>query len=236
VIVEGRIQNVGAYRITPLDLGTLTIPAGTPMGGHVLPVRGYVVQHPHGTLLFDTGLGDEHAEFDAKLNPTRRALDRELSALGIAPADINCVANCHLHYDHCGGNPLFAGVPTYVQQRDYDARYEINWYIDDRVRFPSADLHLIDGEHEVLPGLRLVPTPGHTPGHQSLVIEDGQGLVILAGQAAYTAAEFADPRAEPARGWKTASDGEAFLSSLAYLHSLRPRLVYFAHDSEYWEP
>ena len=88
----------------------------------------------------------------------------------------------------------------------------------------------------MLPGLRLVPTPGHTPGHQSLVIDDEAGRVILAGQVAYTAAEFADPRAEPARGWKTAWNGDAFLGSIAYLRSLDPSRVYFAHDSECWQP
>lgn len=234
VIVEGRIPNAGAYRISPLDLGTLTIPAGTPMGGRVLPIRAYVVQHAHGTLLFDTGLGAEYAEFDARLAPTRRVLAEELSALGVGPGDITCVVNCHLHYDHCGGNPLFPGVPIYAQRRDYDARDEIGWYVQGRVDFADVDLRLLDGDHTPLPGLRLVPTPGHTPGHQSLVVEDEDGAVILAGQVTYTAAEFADPKAEPARGWKTAWNGDAFLESIAYLRSLNPIRVYFAHDSEYW--
>jgi glyoxylase-like metal-dependent hydrolase (beta-lactamase superfamily II) len=236
VITEGQIAHVGAYRIIPLNLGTLTIPAGVPMGGRVLAVRGYVVSHPRGTLLFDTGLGAEHPEFDARLSPTRNPIAAALELAGLSIGDITCVANCHLHYDHCGGNPLLRGVPTYVQRRDYEARAELNWYIEDRVQFPGSDLRLIDGEHEVLPGLRLVPTPGHTPGHQSLVIEDEAGCVILAGQAAYTAAEFADPKAEPARGWKTAWNGDAFLESIAYLKSLKPRRVYFAHDAEVWEP
>jgi glyoxylase-like metal-dependent hydrolase (beta-lactamase superfamily II) len=232
----GQIAGVGTYRITPLGLGTLTIPAGAPMGGRVLAVRGYVVSHPRGTLLFDTGLGTEHPGFDVALSTIRKPLSAAMEAAGLSASDITCVANCHLHYDHCGGNPSFVGVPTYVQRRDYEARDTIGWYIEERVEFPGGDLRLIDGEHEVLPGCRLVPTPGHTPGHQSLLIEDSAGVVVLAGQAAYTAAEFADPKGEPARGWKTALDGDAFLESIAYLKSLNPRRVYFAHDEAVWEP
>jgi len=234
VIIEGEIAGVGPYRIAPVDLGTLTIPVGARMGGRILAVRGYVVSHPGGTLQFDTGLGAEHPGFDAVLTAMRNPIGEAMEAAGLSVLDITCVANCHLHYDHCGGNPSFPAVPTFVQRRDYEARETINWYVEDRVDFPGGDLRLIDGEHEVLPGLRLVPTPGHTPGHQSLIIDDEAGAVVLAGQAAYTAAEFADPREEPARGWKTAWNGDAFLESIAYLKSLKPQCVYFAHDEAVW--
>lgn len=56
---------------------------------------------------------------------------------------------------------------------------------------PGAQYRLLDGETKILPGVRLLPTPGHTPGHQSLLVETAMGLAILAGQAVYAAAEFA---------------------------------------------
>jgi hypothetical protein len=68
------------------------------------------------------------------------------------------------------------------------------------------------------------------------MIQDSAGPMILAGQAAYTAAEFADPEAEPARGFKSAWDGQAFLQSIRLLKGLRPRQVFFAHDAEFWAP
>jgi N-acyl homoserine lactone hydrolase len=233
----GNINGVGPYRIATLQLGSLTIPRGAPMEDRVLPVQAFLIAHSGGVLLFDTGLGAEYPEFDQLLAPVgRRPLADSLAELDRKVADVTAIVNCHLHYDHCGGNSLFPGVPTFVQAREFEARGDLNWYVPDRVEFEGADLRLIRGEEEVAPGMRVVPTPGHTPGHQSLVIRDGDGPVILAGQAAYTAAEFADPEAEPARGLKTAWDGQVFLRSMRLLRGLNPRRVYFTHDAEFWAP
>ncbi|HEY8767480.1 MAG TPA: N-acyl homoserine lactonase family protein [Dehalococcoidia bacterium] len=206
------------------------------MEGRVLPVQAFLIAHPGGVLLFDTGMGAEHPRFDQLLAPTRRKLGDALAAIARKVDDVTAIVNCHLHYDHCGGNSLFPGVPTFVQAREYEARGDLNWYVPDRVEFEGADLRLIDGEEEVTPGVRVVPTPGHTPGHESLVIRDGDGPVILAGQAAYTATEFADPEAEPARGFKAAWNGQAFLQSIRVLRELNPQRVYFSHDAECWAP
>jgi N-acyl homoserine lactone hydrolase len=143
--------------------------------------------------------------------------------------------NCHLHYDHAGGNPQFSGVPIFVQAREYEAAGELSYLIPERVDFPGAELRQVQGEEEIMSGVRVVPTPGHTPGHQSLVIDDTEGPVILAGQVSYTAAEFVDPNAEPGRGYKTAWDQDAFMESLAYLRGLEPRRVFFSHDERFWE-
>ena len=233
---SGRIDGVGHYQVTILHLGTLTIPPGAPMGGRTIPVNAFLVAHPLGQLLFDTGLGDAHDQFDQVLSATRSSLAGAFASLGVRPADVIAIVNCHLHYDHCGGNPAFPGVPIYVQSRDYEAGAALNWCVPDRVDFPGVDLRVLDGEAEILPGVRAVPTPGHTPGHQSLIIDDADGPVILGGQAAYTVEEFADPEAEPARGAKTAWDRGAFLDSISYLKSLRPRRVYLGHDDGFWEP
>jgi glyoxylase-like metal-dependent hydrolase (beta-lactamase superfamily II) len=233
---SGRLRTGGKYQIARLDLGELTVPHGTPMGGRALPVHGFLLTHPRGPVLFDTGLGEPHA-LDAGLAPvTRRSLHDALAAISVNIADIDAVVNCHLHYDHCGGNPALPRIPTYVHRRDYERRAELAYCIPERIDFAGAELRVVDGEEEVLPGLRIVPTPGHTPGHQSLVIDDSEGPVILGGQAAYTVAEFIDPEAEPARGARTAWDRAEFLDSIARLHALQPRRVYFAHDLLHWEP
>jgi glyoxylase-like metal-dependent hydrolase (beta-lactamase superfamily II) len=205
------------------------------MGGTVLPVQGFLVNHPHGLLLFDTGLGAEHAEFDRLLNPVRRPLEEALAAVNVRLTEVQAVINCHLHYDHAGGNPFFPQTPIFVQAREYEAGRELAYVIPDRVDFAGGDLRLLQGEAQIAPGIRAVPTPGHTPGHQSLVIEEQGGPVILAGQAAYTVAEFVDPEREPARGLKTAYSGEEFLKSLDYLRALGPQRVYFSHDKCVWE-
>ena len=205
------------------------------MGGRVLPVQAFLITHPRGVLLFDTGLGAEYPAFDRRLAAVRRPVEEAFVASNLRLNDVWGVINCHLHYDHAGGNPLFPGIPIFVQASEHEAVGELDWLIPQRVNFPGVDLRLLQGEAEVLPGIRVVPTPGHTPGHQSLVIEDREGPVILAGQATYTVGEFIDPEREPARGLKTAYDQREFLKSLANLRSLNPQRVYFSHDGRVWE-
>jgi N-acyl homoserine lactone hydrolase len=78
-------------------------------------------------------------------------------------ATIDIVVNTHLHFDHCGGNHLFAGRPIYVQGRELDdARSEDDYTIREWVEAPGVRYVPVDGELELLPGLRLVPAPGHT--------------------------------------------------------------------------
>ena len=75
------------------------------------------------------------------------------------------VVNTHLHFDHCGGNRLFPGVPIHVQGRELaDARTQDDYTIREWVDFPGATYVEHDGEAEILPGVRLVPAPGHTRG------------------------------------------------------------------------
>jgi len=228
---SGHIDGVGTLRVTPLYLGSLTVPPGTPMGGQILPVQAFLIAHPQGALLFDTGFGAEHPAFDRLLSPQRRPLADALAVSQVHLTDVRYVINCHLHYDHAGGNPLFPGTPIFVQAREYEAASALAYFIRERVDFPGVDLRLLQGETQILPGIRVVSTPGHTPGHQSLVIEARGGPLILAGQAAYTAAEFSDPEREPARGLKTAYDQREFLRSISYLRALEPQRIYFSHDA-----
>ena len=232
---SAHINGVGACEITPLYLGSLTVPPGTPMGGQVLPVRAFLITHPQGVLLFDTGLGAEYETYDRLLTPMRRPLEDALTGSILRLTDVQAVMNCHLHYDHSGGNPLFPGTPIFVQAREYEAAGDLAYIIPERIDFPGAELRLIDGEVELLPGLRVIPTPGHTPGHQSLVIEETGGPTIVAGQAAYTVDEFLDPEREPARGLKTAYDQDDFLKSLTRLRALGPKRIYFSHDERVWK-
>jgi glyoxylase-like metal-dependent hydrolase (beta-lactamase superfamily II) len=234
---SGYIDGVGPFDIKALSLGSLTVPAGTPMGGQVLPVQAFLINHQQGVLLFDTGLGAAYPAFDRLLAPTVRCpLEDALDASDVHPTDVKAVINCHLHYDHAGGNPLFPGIPIFVQAREHEAAGELAYLIRERVDFPGVDLRLLQGETQVLPGVRTIPTPGHTPGHQSLVIDDRGGPVVLAGQAAYTVAEFVDPERDPARGFKTAYDQQEFVKSLSRVRALKPQRIYFSHNERVWEP
>jgi N-acyl homoserine lactone hydrolase len=166
----------------------------------------HVVDHSSGRVLVDTGLIDSTPELDREWSPR---FDPDT-----IPRDVGCVINTHLHFDHCGGNRLFAGVPIYVQRVEREAAREEDYTIPEWVDFDGARYVELDGEHEVLPGVRVVPTPGHTPGHQSVLVETGDGLVVVAGDVAYTWEEFDAPTNSSAR----------------MLTELAPRRIWLAHE------
>jgi N-acyl homoserine lactone hydrolase len=118
-----------------------------------------VVEHPDGVLLFDTGMGS-HPEVDARYRPRRTNLRTSLAAAGTDLVHITHVANCHLHFDHCGGNPHLVGRSVFVQAGEMaeagrsTADYTLPELLD------GGRFEELDGEAEVLPGVFLIPTPG----------------------------------------------------------------------------
>ena len=171
--------------IRRLDLGYFVRPASETGGAEprVEPVLAYLVRRDDGVLLFDTGLGEGEPEVDAHYQPYRRPLAQALAGAGLSTQDITVVVNCHLHFDHCGGNPLFAGVPILTQSTELalarGPNHTLPWLVD----FAGVAYRELDGEAEIWPGVWILPTPGHTAGHQSLVVRHPDGTVVLAGQA-----------------------------------------------------
>ncbi|HLT20305.1 MAG TPA: MBL fold metallo-hydrolase, partial [Thermomicrobiales bacterium] len=160
--------------ITPILVADLTA-AGEPM-----PLYVHVIDHPDARVLVDTGMTELHP-FAAELEPRLHPLNEQDFDL----ASVDIVVNTHLHADHCGGNHLFAGKPIYVQRRELeDARNQEGYTLREWVDAPGVQYAPVDGEHELLPGLRLVPAPGHTDGMQMVVIETGGRPVIVAGDVA----------------------------------------------------
>ena len=160
--------------------------------GERMPVYVHVIDHPEARVLVDTGMTELHpamADMDPRLQP--------LSEQDFDLAGIDIVVNTHLHPDHCGGNHLFAGKPIYVQRRELDdARSKDDYTIREWVEAPGVQYVPVDGEHELLPGLRLVPAPGHTPGMQMVVVETGGRPVIVGGDVAVWFGEFDEPPTE----------------------------------------
>jgi len=207
---------VGEIRVKRVDFGYFVRPAQETGSGspRVEPCLGYLVEHPDAVLLFDTGMGT-HPDVDAHYRPRRRSLPAALTSTGHQPDDITHVANCHLHFDHCGGNPLLAQL----------------------LDSPRTRWEELDGETQILPGVTLIPTPGHTDGHQSLIVRRSDGVVIVAGQSHDTATQYsADALAVRAR-----HDGHAAPLPIApawmdRLQRMDPSRVVFAHDHAVWEP
>lgn len=228
------MDNIAVRRV---DLGYFVRPeqetgTGAP---RVEPCLGYVVGHPEGRLLFDTGMGSD-PEVDAHYRPRRAGLEEALAAIGTKIDDLRLAANCHLHFDHCGGNPKLGQLPVFVQAAELAAARETPDYTLPEL-IGSSRFEQVTGQAEVLPGVMLVPTPGHTTGHQSLVVRRPDGVVIVAGQSHDTATQYAADQLS----WRAHRDGHgqplpSIPGWIDTLQQLDPRMVYFAHDRSVWTP
>jgi glyoxylase-like metal-dependent hydrolase (beta-lactamase superfamily II) len=99
---------------------------------------------------------------------------------------------------------------------------------------PGLCYEVIDGELEVAPGVRLVPTPGHSPGHQSLLADAPDGTVVVAGQALQSQREWEGATDRASSGAQDAG-APGYMASVARLRSVDPVRVHFAHDPSVWE-
>ncbi len=226
---------IDSSHIQRLLLGHFTMPDDSSLPRHKIVVCAFVIHHPTGPVLFDSGLGP-HPESDRRYRPVIRDLRRELLRAGTAIEDIRAVVNCHLHVDHAGGNPNFPGRPIFAQPVEVDAAQDWDYTNPSVVDFEGVSLELHDGEADVADGIRIIPTPGHTTGHQSLVIDTRGGRVVLAGQAFNDASEYA--RAAFASEL-TASGDRVEVEIPPWMRTLReeidPVRVVFAHDLAVWE-
>jgi N-acyl homoserine lactone hydrolase len=219
--------------ITRLDVGQFTFPADEPWPGETGVVVAYLVRHPEGLILFDTGLGLGKSELDARYHPEPRPIDAVLVEQRLGVADIDLVVNCHLHADHAGQNVAFRGIPIYVQPAELAAARRADYTIEAWIEGPGMTYRPVAGDHEILPGVTVISTPGHSPGHQSLLVATEEGPTILAGQALYSVGEWMGV-AGAREGRSVARDQPAYDRSVAALRALDPVRVWFGHDRASW--
>lgn len=213
---------------------------------HYGQVPGYLIRTAGGqTVLVDTGnpaalIGQETAApWSPLLNDTRPEDDlaRRLAELDLAPADIDLLISTHFDFDHCGRHELFAAAGiTSLVQRDHlefaraDPRCDPALY-----DLAGIDYAPVDGEMDIEPGLRLIPTPGHMVGHQSLFVATADGPVVLAIDAIALAEHAAG---DPAGFGPWYPDPEAAAQSRERLLTLAEEtgaIVLFGHDWPQWE-
>src|SRR6266852_9668290 len=197
-----------------------------------IPVHGFVIKHPSaGAILVDTGVGwpDDMLK-DWKI-VNRHAADA-MAEHDLSPADVRIVINTHLHFDHCGQNAVFKHAPFYIQRAELERARRQEKLTSEWFDFTGARFELLDGDAEIAEGVRVVATPGHTVGHQSVLVDTADGAAVMIGDAAYTAdiyreADKADLSAWPGqhanrRDWtKPPKRGR----------ELRPHAVHFCHDT-----
>jgi N-acyl homoserine lactone hydrolase len=199
------------------------------------PSYAHAVVHPGGIFLFDNGVGFGDEEIEKTFSPRVTPLEDALAEHGIAVADVTGAANCHLHFDHSGQNgKIPSGVPIFVQRAEWAMVHEPDYTVPGWIDVPGLSYELLDGELEVAPGIRLIPTPGHTAGHQSLVVGAPDATAVLAGQAVQSRAEWEGATGPFASGASSARDPR-YGRSVEHLRSLDPVRVHFAHDAAVWE-
>jgi glyoxylase-like metal-dependent hydrolase (beta-lactamase superfamily II) len=241
----------GGYLELELALMLPDRPAGARW---TVPIAAFLVVHPEGRLLFDTGihraaitdpvgrLGEDRARRMGVRSRPGDDVVSQLALLGLGPDDVTHVANSHFHFDHCGGNEFFPRSTFLVQRKELEAARDPA-VLAGRRYVPSPrdfdhplDYRPVDGEHDVFGDGRvvLIPTYGHTPGHQSLRVRGAAGTdLVMTADACYTR-ENLDRNLLPGILW----DAEEMARSLARLRDLRDRegaTVIFGHDPAQWQ-
>lgn len=233
--------------------GHLTIPLGFMLAGREgsikVPVTSYLISHPRGRVVFDSGLhpnarydpvahiGELLARYHEFDYGAGEDIGARLESIDVDPASVTHVVNSHLHFDHCGGNLQLPDATAIFQRREWEAAQEAGverGYV--RADFETGQpTELIDGERDLFGDGSVVcfPTHGHTPGHQSARVHtELGGEFVLCGDACYlrhSLEELALPG--------VIADPESALDSLRRLRQLRDagaRIMY-GHDPEFWK-
>jgi len=189
---------------------------GTPIPSLKRSSSGYMVEIGKDVILLDHGPG---------------AFTRLMQA-GKTARDVTHVFLSHLHFDHCGQNNRFARSTIFVQRAEVEAATAEMYTVPEWAFPPGVDLTVIDGDHQVASDVTIVSTPGHTPGHQSVLIDVGDSTrTIVCCQAAWNTNSFAVATLGD-DGW----DQTVGATSLERLHALEPDRVLLSHDANEWRP
>jgi glyoxylase-like metal-dependent hydrolase (beta-lactamase superfamily II) len=208
------------------------------------PIPAYLIQHPKGLALFDTGLNLRYRrDANAALGLTDVGFDIDESAeiaarlrtIDVDPADIRWIINSHLHADHCGGNGSIPNATMVIQSRELaSAQASENPRLYDKRDFDHGHPVLaVDGEHDLYGdgSVILFPTVGHTPGHQSVRVQLASGDVVLTADCCYLKRNL-DELVVPALN----VDREQSIETLKMLRRMRDAgaRIFYGHDRDFW--
>ncbi len=176
-----------------------------------IPLNCLVIKTPDAKIIIDTGMGKKFDEKFREIYSVKQPpdLESEFARLNLKFEDINFVINTHLHFDHCGWNtkrssdkivPSFPNAKYIIQKQEwYDAthtneRTRASYMKENYLLLEeSGQLLLVDGEYEVVPGVKVINTVGHTKGHQSVLIESEGKKAIYWGDFMSTSAHIKLP-------------------------------------------
>jgi N-acyl homoserine lactone hydrolase len=239
-------------KLYAITCGHLTIPTAFLLAGREgttrVPITSYLIEHPRGRVVFDSGMhidtqhnpaahvGDVLAKLHQFDYGTGEDIAARLSEIDVDPASVSHVINSHLHFDHCGGNALLPNATAVMQRPELDAAKEggeVRGYV-------TADFdtgqprQLIDGEHDPFGdgSVVLIPTYGHTPGHQSVRVRTDKGGFVLCGDACYLR-ESLDTMTLPG----IIADADGVTRAFQLFRDLQGNgaTIMYGHDLEFWK-
>jgi len=214
----GRVALDGGamFGVVPKPLWERRVPADA-RNRIPLAMRCLLIEHPDGAILVDTGAGNKETEkfkdiyaLDNVGEPGPTRLEASLAVAGVTTTDIAWVVNTHLHFDHAGGNtrvtpdgevvPALPRATYVVQQGELDFARHLNERTAGSY-FPAnfepiaarGAWQLVNGEVELVKGVTLLPTPGHVPFHQSVLVRDGGEAALFLGDLVPTTAHIPLP-------------------------------------------
>jgi len=249
---EMRLDGGAMFGVVPKSLWEKRVPADE-RNRIPMTMRCLLVEHPSGLILIDTGAGNkENAKFKDIYGIENEGadgltwLEDGLRQIGVAPTDISLVINSHLHFDHAGGNTrirpdgsveLSFPNATYIVKRgefDYathtNERTAASYFDRNYVPLESADkIEFVSREKEIVKGIKVIPTPGHTPFHQSIMIES-------AGERAFYFADLVPTSAHLPLPWIMGYDVEPLVTLETKRRILKQAvdehwLAIFEHDA-----
>ncbi len=212
IISDGRFWLDGGtmFGVVPKVMWNKLIPVDE-LNRVELSLNCLLIETPEGNVLIDTGIGDKLKDRFKEIYKMDRDITfvESLNRMGFKPENIDFVINTHLHFDHCGGNtikkdgkliPTFPNAKYIVQKQEWSDATDSNErtkasYLKENFMpvKESGQLMLVDGNYEVLPGIKMIMTNGHTKGHQSVLIESKGEKAIYLGDLIPTASHIKIP-------------------------------------------
>jgi glyoxylase-like metal-dependent hydrolase (beta-lactamase superfamily II) len=210
-----------------------------------MSVRSYLIVHPQGTLLWDTGIADAIAELadgqriiDSIVFKVPKTLRSQLSEIGVDPSDVDYLGLSHLHIDHVGNVDLFPDATVLLQQAEHDAGYgpnpeELTLIPETYAALDRDRIRTVVGDHDVFGDATVVlrSLPGHTPGHQGLLVDLRHGgPILLATDIAYSAQDYADAAVRTSN--VDLDQSRSSIETAKQIEREHPATVWLHHDLE----
>ena len=229
VVKECLLLSDGTFE---LDMGLLVWMKSQYYGKkYTCVARSMLVVTDEDLVLLDTGCGDvpEKVKKEYKFQRPVTIID-DLKKAGHRPEDITIVINTHLHFDHCGWNKTFKKARFIVQRSEFEYAFDPHKFQRGGYHKPFFDamkFELIDGDHKVTEDLRIVSTPGHTPGHQSVVVREGKWNIVFCGDTGAVAENILKRNVIG-----ITTDPVDCLRSIDRLRGIPDAFYVYAHDNE----